>query len=93
VVKAFNTLPATVLSLGRDVLARQRVSLFTCGDDAAAKVTVAELGRAIGLLPVDSGPLAGAWMLDALADFVRFQIGNMGLGMFATLSLGIVEPE
>jgi hypothetical protein len=93
VVKAFNGLPAPVLALAPDVLAPQRVSCFLCGDDAAAKDAVAELARAIGLVPIDSGPLALAWMLDAVADFVRMQIGNMGRGMFTALSLVAVSQQ
>ncbi|HEX9549579.1 MAG TPA: hypothetical protein VF971_00650, partial [Candidatus Limnocylindrales bacterium] len=35
--------------------------------DEAAKETVAELVRSIGLRPVDAGPLAGARELEAMA--------------------------
>jgi hypothetical protein len=40
--------------------------MFLCGDDAAAKRTVAGLVEARGFDPVDCGPLARARLLGAL---------------------------
>lgn len=37
----------------------QEASMFICGDDAAAKRTVASLAEALGFEPVDVGPLKG----------------------------------
>lgn len=65
VVKAFNTLFA---SLQADPTALgQTIDGLIAGDDAAAKETVAELVRSIGLRPVDAGPLASARELEAIA--------------------------
>jgi predicted dinucleotide-binding enzyme len=65
VVKAFNTAGFEVYAdprFGSDV-----ASLFVCGDDAAAKETVAELARELGMEPVDCGKLAQARRLEELA--------------------------
>jgi predicted dinucleotide-binding enzyme len=90
IVKAFNTIPSPVIALEREKLAPHRVSVFLCSNDAEAKARVKELAEELGFVGVDSGPLTGAWLVDALADFLRFQIGPMGLGPLATLSLGLV---
>src|SRR5213596_3393114 len=37
--------------------------LLLCGDDQAAKDTVAEFGRSMGLRPIDVGPLSNAGLL------------------------------
>jgi predicted dinucleotide-binding enzyme len=41
-----------------------------CGDDAAAKASVAELIRALGIRPVDAGPLRNASILEALTPLL-----------------------
>ena len=92
VVQAFTTLPAAVLALPRDQLAPRRISVFLCGDDAAAKRTVAQLAEDLGLVGIDSGPLRRAALVANLADFIRFQIVGMGRGFLTTLSLDTV-PE
>ena len=43
------------------------VSMFVCGDDAAAKGTVSELVKTLGFDVVDAGPLASARLLEPLA--------------------------
>jgi predicted dinucleotide-binding enzyme len=93
VVKAFNTHPAQVLVLGREVLAAQRISAFVCGDDAEARAQVCELANDLGLVPVDSGGLVRASLVEGLADFLRFQIIAMGRGGYATLNLAIARTE
>jgi predicted dinucleotide-binding enzyme len=90
VVKAFNTVPHKVIELPRALLAEQRISVFLCADDAAAKAVVKRLAEDVGFVAVDSGALARAALVDAVADFVRFQIIAMGLGRFATMSLKVV---
>lgn len=65
VVKAFNTLFASVQA--DPTAAGRTVDGFFAGDDAAAKATVAELTRSIGLRPIDAGSLQGARQLEALA--------------------------
>jgi 8-hydroxy-5-deazaflavin:NADPH oxidoreductase len=46
---------------------KDAVSMFVCGDDAAAKATVSELVKALGFDVVDAGPLASARLLEPLA--------------------------
>ena len=65
VVKAFNTLFASVQA--DPAAAGQTLDGFFAGDDAAAKATVAELARSIGLRAIDAGSLQGARQLEALA--------------------------
>jgi 8-hydroxy-5-deazaflavin:NADPH oxidoreductase len=91
VVKAFNTLPSPVLALDREQLARARVSLFACADDGVAKAKVLGLAEQLGLHGIDCGGLERSWLLDALADFVRLQVGVLGLGPYACLSLQVLS--
>ena len=93
VVKAFSTIPQPVLALDRAHLARHRVSVFLCGDDPSAKQVVKGLAGDLGFVGVDNGGLDRSWMIDALADFLRFQIGIMGMGFYATVSVHTVDEE
>jgi len=92
VVQAFNTVPHRILELARDQLAPRRISVFLCGDDAAAKTTVADLAGELGFVAVDSGGLRRARIVDGVVDFIRFQIAGMGRGPWTTISLDGV-PE
>jgi NADPH-dependent F420 reductase len=65
VVKAFNTLFAS--KQVEPTAAGIQLDGFVAGDDATAKERVIELVRAIGLRPVDVGPLARARQLEGLA--------------------------
>ncbi len=65
VVKAFNTTGAQ--NMANPQFGGQSASMFLCGDDAAAKKTVATLAEALGFEPVDAGPLAQARHLEPLA--------------------------
>jgi predicted dinucleotide-binding enzyme len=87
VVKAFNTMASQVIELDRDDLARRRVSVFLCSDDAQAKLVVKELAEELGFVGVDCGELERARLVEAVGDFIRFQIIGMGLGPFATISI------
>lgn len=91
VVKAFNTIPAKVIELERDVLLRHRVSIFLCSDDAAAKATVRTLAEDLGFVGVDGGGLERAGQAEALADVVRFQI--LAMGRKATTALALQDLE
>ncbi|MEO8189861.1 MAG: NAD(P)-binding domain-containing protein [Acidobacteriota bacterium] len=66
VVKAFNHSYAELLDRGPD-FERGSASVLFCGDDPAAKATVAGLISAGGFHPVDAGPLASARYLEPLA--------------------------
>lgn len=65
VVKAFNTVSTKVMLDPK--FSGQPATLFYCGDDAAAKQTVAQLAEVLGFHPVDAGPLASARYLEPLA--------------------------
>ena len=65
VVKAFNTIGAQHMANPR--FGAESASMFICGDDAAAKKTVATLAEALGFEPVDAGPLTQARLLEPLA--------------------------
>lgn len=65
VVKAFNTVFAG--NLGTPAPDGQPLDGYVASDDAEAKAAVLDLVRAIGLNPIDAGPLAAARQLEALA--------------------------
>jgi 8-hydroxy-5-deazaflavin:NADPH oxidoreductase len=89
VVKAFNTVPARVIELGRERLARRRVSVFLCGDDAAAKAAVKRLAEELGFVAVDTGELERARLVETAADLVRLHI----LGTRRTTTISFREVE
>jgi len=93
VVKAFNTMASQVIELGRDQLAHRHVSVFLCSDDEQAKSVVNELAEELGFIGVDCGGLERAQLVEAVGDFIRFQIIGMGLGPFATISLAVVTAR
>ena len=73
VVKAFSTLGYyTMLDPG---VADGPVSIPIVGNDAAAKAKVAELTAAIGLDPVDVGPLRYAHVIEGL-HYLRYNAGQ-----------------
>ncbi|MBC8122059.1 MAG: NADPH-dependent F420 reductase [Gemmatimonadaceae bacterium] len=87
VVKAFNTFAQEVFELSPEPLKDHAVSVFLCSDDADAKQVVAGLAEQIGFVPTDCGPLRSARMVEALGDFIRFMIGGMKRGPYATISV------
>jgi 8-hydroxy-5-deazaflavin:NADPH oxidoreductase len=77
VVKAFNTLFAS--RQVDPVIDGTRLDAFIAGDDPAAKATVAELARSIGLDPIDVGPLVRSRQLEGLAFLnMALNIANDG---------------
>jgi predicted dinucleotide-binding enzyme len=90
VVKAFNTVAHRVIELSRTQLAPHRVSVFLCSDDSEAKGTVKTLAEELGFVGMDCGTLQDARLVETLFEFVSFQIGAMGLGPFATVSVHVV---
>lgn len=70
VVKAFNSLGAELLL--NPTFGAEMVSLFICGDDDAAKETVARLAEEISYDVVDCGPLASAVHLEHMAKLWIF---------------------
>lgn len=87
VVKAFNTFAQEVFELSPEPLKGYNVSCFICGDDEQARKTVMTLAEEIGFNPVDCGLLRNARMIEGLGDFIRFMIGGMKLGSYATISV------
>lgn len=65
VVKAFNTIGAP--NFGNPAFGSEKASMFICGDDAAAKASVAKLAAELGFDPIDTGPLTAARLLDPVA--------------------------
>jgi 8-hydroxy-5-deazaflavin:NADPH oxidoreductase len=65
VVKAFNTV--SVATMDNPVYDGKPATLFYCGDDAAAKQVTHRLVEAVGLEPIDAGPLQNARYLEPLA--------------------------
>jgi 8-hydroxy-5-deazaflavin:NADPH oxidoreductase len=90
VVKAFNTMASQVIELDRETLLPHRISVFLCSDDPQAKTVVSGLAEELGFVAVDSGELDRARLVEAVADFIRFQILGMGLGPFATISVKVL---
>lgn len=86
-VKAFNTMAQEVFELSPEPLKDYDVSCFVCGDNKQAKQTVMTLAEEIGFSPLDCGGLRNARMVEALGDFIRFAIGGIGLGSYATISV------
>jgi 8-hydroxy-5-deazaflavin:NADPH oxidoreductase len=65
VVKCFNTLGQA--NFAHPMFGDQRASMFFAGDDAGAKLIVAELGNQLGFDMVDAGPLSQSRWLEAMA--------------------------
>lgn len=78
VVKAFNTMHYE--QFAHPIIDGQAISLFYCGDDAAAKATVAQLGADLGLDPVDAGPLFVARFLEGMGYLWIFMSVVSGYG-------------
>jgi predicted dinucleotide-binding enzyme len=87
VVKGFNTLAQEVFDHQAEVIRGHNVSVFIAGDDADAKATTASLAAQLGFVPVDVGALERATYLEQLGDFIRYMMGGMNHGPFATISL------
>ena len=93
VVKAFNTLSANVIELGPEWLAPHRVSVFLCSDHSRSKSIVKELAEQLGFVGMDSGDLERAQLIESVADFIRYQILAMDLGVFATISVNLLPAD
>jgi NADPH-dependent F420 reductase len=74
VVKAFNTIFASVYASQNPKINGNTISVFYAGDDPDAKAKVAELIDKMGFDAVDAGPLKAARNLEPLA------LLNIGLG-------------
>jgi 8-hydroxy-5-deazaflavin:NADPH oxidoreductase len=65
VVKALNTVGYNIME--NPTFSGGRVAMFYCGDDAAAKKTVAALVEELGFEALDAGPLTQARLLEPFA--------------------------
>jgi predicted dinucleotide-binding enzyme len=78
VVKAFNT--ASVKVMLNPQFGDHRATMFYCGDDAAAKLTVRQLIDDLGFDPVDAGSLTGSRYLEPLAMLYIHLAFRQGFG-------------
>jgi 8-hydroxy-5-deazaflavin:NADPH oxidoreductase len=78
VVKAFNT--ASVKVMLNPQFGDHRATMFYCGDDAAAKLTVRQLIEALGFDPVDAGSLTSSRYLEPLAMLYIHLAFRQGFG-------------
>ncbi|MFQ4146509.1 NADPH-dependent F420 reductase [Chlorogloeopsis sp. ULAP02] len=90
VVKAFNTMAQEVFELAPEPLRDYGVSVFVAGDDEQARKTVMQLAEEIGFLPLDSGILRNARLVEGLGDFIRLIIIGQQQGVYATISVNIL---
>lgn len=80
VVAAFHHIAAHELSETDHAI---ECDLLFCGADAAAKETVSQLGRSMGLRPIDVGPLSNAGPLEGITALLatinrRYKLKNSG---------------
>jgi predicted dinucleotide-binding enzyme len=78
VVKAFNT--ASVKVMLNPQFGDHRATMFYCGDDDAAKLTVRQLIDDIGFEPIDAGSLTSSRYLEPLAMLYIHLAFRQGLG-------------
>jgi 8-hydroxy-5-deazaflavin:NADPH oxidoreductase len=90
VVKAFNTMAQELFELAPEPLRDYGVSVFVAGDDEQAKATVMQLAKEIGFLPVDSGVLRNARLIEGLGDFIRMIMIGQEQGSYATISVNVL---
>jgi NADPH-dependent F420 reductase len=81
VVAAFHHIAAHELSAGDQEI---ECDLLLCGGDPEAKRVVSELGRSMGLRPVDVGPLTNAGPLEGITAVLatvnrRYKLKNSGI--------------
>ncbi|HSM80394.1 MAG TPA: NADPH-dependent F420 reductase [Nodosilinea sp.] len=89
VVEAFNLTFAEIIAAESRQLGGQRPSLFYCGDDGAAKATVAGLIEDCGYDALDAGGLRVARSLETLATaWVQFAVAS---GQFPAVGLKVLQ--
>lgn len=80
-VAAFHHIAAHELTSGERNI---DCDVLMCGQDAAAKETVAELARSMGVRPIDAGPLTNAGPVEGLTAVLatinrRYKLKNSGV--------------
>ncbi|MFD7310425.1 NADPH-dependent F420 reductase [Promicromonospora sp. NPDC059942] len=71
VVKAFNTMPASVLDARQRPTPASTPPVFLAGDDSSAKTQVRALAHDAGFTALDAGPLASARNIEHLNVLVH----------------------
>ncbi|WP_290888579.1 hypothetical protein [Fischerella sp.] len=66
------------------------VSVFVAADDEQARKTVMQLAEEIGFLPIDTGILRNARLVEGLGDFIRLIIIGQEQGAYATICVNIL---
>ena len=80
VVKAFNTVFASLLAEGADLGGGRQLTVFVASDSARAKLAAVTLARGIGFEVVDAGGLQNARYLEPLAGLNIYLGYGAGLG-------------
>ena len=80
VVKAFNTVFASLLAEGADLGGGRKLTVFVASDSARAKLAAVTLARGIGFEVVDAGGLQNARYLEPLAGLNIYLGYGAGLG-------------
>ena len=80
VVKAFNTVFASVLAEGADFGEGRKVTVFVASDSERAKQTAATLAESMGFAVLDAGGLKNARYLEPLAGLNIYLGYGAGLG-------------
>jgi len=79
VVKAFNTVFADIMTPEKLIRLGVRVTGFIASDHDGARRQVADLAEGMGLAPVETGPLATARYLEAMAHLnIAIAVGQAG---------------
>lgn len=90
VVKAFNTMAQELFELAPQPLRDYQVSVFVAGDEEQARNMVMQLAEEIGFMPVDSGVLRNARLIEGLGDFIRLVMIGQQQGSYATISVNVL---
>ncbi len=89
VVKAFNTIFASIFASQTSKIKGNTISVFYAGDDKEAKAEVAALISKLGFDAVDSGPLAASRLIEPLA-LLNISLGY-GLGHGTSIGFSFVR--
>jgi len=79
VVKAFNNHAQELFETNTDVLRKANAGSFYCGDNVGANTIVSGLIEDIGLMPIYSGPLSNAYILENMGHLIKTLMQERGL--------------
>jgi NADPH-dependent F420 reductase len=89
VVKAFNSIFASIYASQASELGGRKIAAFYASDDERAKSLLSELLKKMGFDPVDSGPLRNARLLEPLA-LLNINLGY-GMGHGTNIGFGFLH--